>query len=385
MELSPKQQATELIKKSHKILLLTANIDGDSLGSMVALNSVLKSLDKETLMICPDEIPSSYSYLPYLNEIKKDLTEIRNFIISLDLSNASVSKLGYKIEGNKLNITVTPQRGTFSYSDISTKQEAADLDLIIIFDTADLDMLGKLYDENTELFYKTPVLNIDHHASNGYFGKVNLVDLTATSTCEILVSIFESLSEGSGKSLINERVATALLTGLITDTNSFQNSNTTPKSLTVAAQLIASGAKQQEIIRNLYKAKSLSTLRLWGRVLAQIREDKEHKFIWSIVSLRDLEQTGAKEEEISGVMDELLMTAGSAEIVLLLTEKENGVDGSLRTVKGIDAVEIAKNFGGGGHPQAAGFQMTNIGLAEAEREVINKIREIQEKRLGIIK
>jgi phosphoesterase RecJ-like protein len=384
MELTTKQQAVELIKNSHKILLLTPNFDGDSIGSMVALNIILKELGKDVLMVCPEEVPNKFSFLSHLEDVKKDLSEIRNFIISLNLDKSSVSKLGYKIENNKLNITVTPKTGTFSYSDIATSQGAADLDLIIIFDTADLDMLGKLYDENTELFYKTPVLNIDHHASNDYFGKVNLIDLTATSTCEILVSIFESLSEGLNKPLITDDVATALLTGLITDTSSFQNQNTTPKSMTVSAQLIAQGAKQQEIINNVYKAKSLSTLRLWGRILAQIREDKEYKIVWSLVSLRDLEQTSSTVEETSGIMNELLMTAGSADVIVLLTEKENGVDGSIRTSQGIDAIEIARMFGGGGHPQAAGFQIMNIGLAEAEREVINKIREMQKKRLGIM-
>jgi phosphoesterase RecJ-like protein len=242
-------------------------------------------------------------------------------------------------------------------------------------------MLGSLYDDNAEIFYETPVLNIDHHASNDYFGKVNLVEITATSTCEILVSIIESL--GQEKSLLDEDVATALLTGITTDTGSFQNSNTTPKSFTVAAQLVAAGGRQQEIIKYVYKTKPLSTLRLWGRILAQIREDKEHKFVWSLVSLRDLEQTAAAESEIGGAIDELLTSAPEAEIILLLSEREDGIHGSIRTIKGIDAAEIAGYFGGGGHPGAAAFQMTDIGLATAEREVISKIREYQAKRLGL--
>ncbi len=378
MELTSKQQTTELIKKSQNILLLSPQADGDSIGAEIALFLILKKMGKNPVMVCSEDIPFILSFLPQTSEIQKDLSILRDFVISLDCSQAEIAKLGYKIEGDKLNIMITPQTGSFSAKDITTNQGAAKFDLIIILDTADLDMLGSLYDDNAEIFYKTPVINIDHHVSNDYYGKVNLVDLTATSTCEILVSIVEAL--GEEKSLIDEDIATVLLTGIICDTGSFQNANTTPKSFTVAAQLIAQGARQQEIVKNVYKTKPLSTLRLWGRLLAQIREDKEHKFIWSLVTLRDLEQTAAKESEISGAIDELLTSAPSAEIVVLLSEREGYIDGNIRTTKGVNATEIAKMFGGGGHSRAAGFQLKNTTLAMVEREVIEKIREFQKKR-----
>ena len=378
MELTSKQQTTELIKKSQNILLLSPQADGDSIGAEIALFLIFKKMGKNPVMVCSEDIPSILSFLPQIPEIQKDLSVLRDLVISLDCSQAKVAKLGYKMEGDKLNIMITPQKGSFSAKDISTNQGAAKFDLIIILDTADLDMLGSLYDDNAEIFYKTPVINIDHHASNNYYGKVNLVDLTATSTCEILTSIVEAL--GEEKTLIDEDIATALLAGIICDTGSFQNANTTPKSFTVAAQLIAQGARQQEVIKNVYKTKPLSTLRLWGRILAQIREDKEHKFIWSLVTLRDLEQTSARESEISGAMDELLTSAPSAEIIILLSEREDGIYGSIRTAKGADAVEIAKMFGGGGHSKAAAFQLKNTNLATVEKEMIEKIREFQKKR-----
>ena len=378
MELTSKQQTTELIKKSQNILLLSPQADGDSIGAEIALFLILKKMGKNPVMVCSKNIPSILLFLPQISEIQKDLSVLRDFVISLDCSQTEIAKLGYKMENNKLNIMITPQTGSFSAKDLSTNQGAAKFDLIIILDTADLDMLGSLYDDNAEIFYKTPVINIDHHASNDYYGKVNLVDLTATSTCEILTSIVEAL--GEEKTLIDEDIATALLTGIITDTGSFQNANTTPKSFTVAAQLIAQGAQQQKIIKNVYKTKQLSTLRLWGRLLAQIREDKEHKFIWSLVSLRDLEQTGAEEGEISGAIDELLTSAPSAEIIVLLSERESCIDGNIRTTKGVNAIEIAQMFGGGGHSRAAGFQLKNTTLAAVEREVIEKIRQFQKQR-----
>jgi len=380
MELTSKQQASELIKKSQRILLLTPSADGDSVGAMISLFLIFKKLNKEPMMVCPEDIPANLNFLPQIDQIKKDFAEINNFVISLNCQKTKVSKLSYKVEGSKLNIIVTPSGGSFAAADISTNTESAGVDLMIVVDAASLDMLGKLYDDNAEIFYQTPVLNIDHHATNDYFGKVNLVDLTATSTCEILVSIIEAL--GEEKTLIDEEIATALLAGVITDTGSFQNSNTTPKSFTVSAQLIAQGARQQEIIKNVYKTKPLSQLRLWGRILAQIREDKENKIIWSLVSIRDLEQTGARESEISGVMNELQTTAPEADIVLLISQSEGGISGSIRTTKSVDATEIAKIFGGGGHPQAAGFKLTETSLAMAEREIIEKVRQYQQRKLS---
>ena len=378
MELSPKQEAVELIKKSKRIILLTPNLDGDSLGASIALFLTFSKMDKEAIIICPEDVPANLKFLPQIEVLKKDLSEIRNFIINLDLSKATVARLGYKTEDDKLKIIITPKNGCFTSRDISTSHEEDGADLIIVLDTPDLNMFGSLYDDNTSLFYQTPVLNIDHHASNKYFGKINLVDLTATSTCEVLISLLESL--GAEQSIMDADIATALLTGLITDTSSFQNTNTTPKSFTVAAQLIAQGGRQQEIIKNVYKTRALSTLRLWGRILAQIREDKDYKIVWSLVSLRDLEQTNSAESEISGAIDELLTSAPMADVILLLSERECGIYGSIRTSPEIDATEIAKMFGGGGHSQAAAFQLLGYSLVSAEREVIEKIREFQKKR-----
>src|SRR3972149_1267345 len=379
MELNPKQQTTELIKKSQKILLLSSNPDGDSLGAAISLFLMLKKLGKDPVMVCSGKIPNRYDFMPQITNIKMDFSEIRNFIFTLDVTKTPVAKLGYKIEKDSLNIIITPDQGAFSAEDVKISQEQAQLDLIIILDTPDLGLLGDLYENNAEIFYKTPVINIDHHATNDYFGKINLVDLTATSTCEILVSIVEALS--AEQTLMDEQIATSLLTGIISDTGSFQNSNTTPKSLTVAAQLIAQGGQQQEIVKKLYKTKPLSTLKLWGRILAQIREDKENKFIWSLVTIRDLEQTSASEEEITGAIDELLTSTPDAEVVLLLSEREDGIYGSIRTTKGVDASEIAKKFGGGGHVGAAAFQLKNANLALVERDAVEKIRQFPNLRL----
>jgi len=289
--------------------------------------------------------------------------------------------LGYKHlpEENKLNIVITPLSGSFKNEDVSFSYGTFKFDLIIVLDSPDLERLGPLYEGQSSLFYETPVINLDHHAGNDFFGKINWVDLTATSTAEILVSLIESLARENP--LIDEDIATALLTGIITDTGSFQNANTTPKSLTVAAQLVAAGGRQQEIIRHVFKTKPLSTLKLWGRILESVRLDPESRFIWAKISQDDFLATGATESETSGVIDELLKSAPDIDFVLLLSEKSGELDGSLRSVApGTDVSQIAKLFGGGGHEAAAGFQLAGASLATNEEEILGKIREYQRSR-----
>lgn len=385
MELTPKQQITELINKSQRILILThINPDGDALGSLLALYLLMQKLGKEVTTVSMDPTPRSLSFLPSQDKIKHVFEGTKDFVVSLDCSQTKVERLSYKnvIEENKLNIIITPKNGTFSPEDITFSYGALKFDCIFVLDSPDLERLGPIYNQETELFYETPIINIDHHAGNDHFGRVNWVELTATSTAEILVSLLESLSRE--KNLIDADIATCLLTGITTDTGSFQNGNTTPKSFTVAAQLIAAGARQQEIVQNIFKTKPLSTLKLWGRVLSKIQEDTQYRFVWSSVTAQDILQEGAEAEETSGVVDELLKTIPGVDFALLLSERKNGVHGSLRGIeKGINVADIARQFSGGGHELAAAFYLPNTTLSQSENMIISKIREVQGKRLNI--
>lgn len=383
MELTPKQQTTQMISTASKILVLThTNPDGDALGSLLALYLVLKKLGKDVTAVMPDATPNSLSYLPNLQDLAKNFSGAKDFIITVDTSKVRVERLGYKHlpDENKLNIVVTPQAGSFGEGDVTFSYGTFKFDLIIVLDSPDLERLGSLYDGQSPLFYETPVINIDHHAGNDFFGKINWVDLTSTSTAEILVSLMESLARENP--LIDENIATALLTGIITDTGSFQNANTTPKSLTVAAQLVAAGAHQQEIIRNIFKTKPFTTLKLWGKILESVKQDQANRFIWAKVTRGDFIQTGATQSETSGVIDELLKSAPNIDFVLLLTEKEGSLDGSMRAVApGVNVQAISKLFGGGGHEAAAGFQLSGANLMNNEADILDKIRAYQSNKI----
>lgn len=395
MEQTPKQQTVDLVRNAKKIIVFSHhNPDGDALGSSLALTLALRKLGKEVVVANSDPVPNTFKFLPAQDQIVSELATAGEFVISVNTANIEVDKLGYKNvpEEQKLNIVIKTNKGAISPELLTFKSTGASADLIFVLDTNDVDRLGSIYDRYTGLFYETPIINIDHHPGNDYFGKVNWIDLTATSTCEILVSLLESLSTlmpkpagdpaAKAPQLLDADIATLLLTGLTTDTGSFQNTNTTPKSFTVAAQLVAAGARQQEIVQHIYKTKSLSTLKLWGKILSTVQYDPTHRFLWSTVSGSDFSTFGASETETTGVVDELLKTAPNIDFALLLSEKNQGLYASLRGVnKLVSVAQVAELFGGGGHEMAAAFRIPNGSLADNEHDVIEKIRTFQASRL----
>ena len=374
---SPKQQAVELINTAKDILVVShQNPDGDALGSTLALKLVLEKLGKKATVAIPDKPSGLFAFMPRISDIETSVDTSKDLIINLKLAHASFDKIGYKRneEDESIDVVITPKEGKFEAEDVTVNASSQNFDLIIVVDTPNIERLGSLA-EPADIFYEVPTINIDHHPANEKFGKVNWIELVATSTAEMLVSLIEAL--GRDKNLLDEDIATALLTGLIYDTSSFQNVNTTPKSLTIAAQLVAAGAHQQEIVRNLYKTKSLETLKLWGNVLTKIKEDKIHSFLWSSVTKDEIEKSGADESALSQVVDELLKSASDVDFALLLSERNAQVHGSLRSIaKGMNVSRIAELFGGGGHEVAAAFRVDGT-LEQKEDEILQKIRELQ--------
>ncbi len=380
MELSPKQQISELIKQSQKILVVShKNAGGDAVGSMLALERVLTKQGKEVSLVLSEKLEETLTFLPGIEKIKNDINGARDLVIRINKDKYPVEKLSYDTEDGFLNIVLTPVNGSLEKNNLEFVNGAFKFDLIFVLDTPDVEKIDAVYDKYTELFFETPIVNIDHHSGNEYFGTVNMVDLTATSTAEILVSIIEAMGPGN----FDADVSTCLLTGIIADTASFKNVNTTPKSLTISAQMLAAGARQQDIIQNLYKTRPLATLKLWGRVLAGLEYDQTHRMVVSSITARDFQETGSNIEEIHGVLDELLASTPGTDVVLLLAETGQGkVTGKLKGMNGQDVLAIAEAFGGSGHVLAAGFDMAGTTLEKAKTEVVAKIQQIRDKQLG---
>lgn len=373
MEQTQKQQAIARITAANRVLIVPGRPDGDSVGSALALLLMMKKLGKEASAVTMDTVSESFKFLPSISDVRSDLVGLRDFIISLNSQNIEPEKLSYNVTDGRLNIVITPREGSYSASDVTFSEGSMKYDLIITLDSPSLEMLGNIYSNHPEIFTEIPIVNIDHHATNKHFGAVNLVDMTATSTGEILVGLAEALGIE-----FDADIATALLTGIISDTGSFQHANTTPKSLTVAAQMVGFGARQQEIIKYLFKTKSLATLKLWGQILSKIQHDTELRLVWSYADLDTITTTGSSGEDISGLIDELMTSVPGADIVILITEREpNTINGSIRTSRGVDASAIAGLMGGGGHPGAAGFKLTNTSLEDAKQTILGKVRDFR--------
>ena len=379
MELSPKQQIAELIKSNQRILIVGhKNSGGDLIGSMLALERVLVSQGKEVSLVLSEGVETAHQFLPGVEKIGRELSGQRDLIVRIDKNANKIEKIAYNEENGFLNIVITPSGKAIAKSNLNIVDGNYKYDLIFVLDTQDVEKIDPVYDKYTELFFEVPIINIDHHAGNEHFGTVNLVDMTATSTAEILVSIIEAIGPGN----FDADVATCLLTGLIADTASFKNTNTTPKSLTISAQMLAAGARQQEIIQNLYKARPIQTLKLWGKLLSGLEYDAEHRIVYTVVNKEDLSTAKASIEDVQIVLDELLSSTPGTDIVLVLVENNANITGLLRGLNGQDVLSLAEGFGGNGKALEASFEVQNATIANNKEQIITKIMNFRDAQLG---
>ncbi len=353
------QAATQAIEQHQRLLIVPhANVDPDGISSALACGEMFRSLGKDVTVLCPDPLPEVLRFLPGFDHLQQEIAESQNFVITLHLDEGvEVDKLRYAVEDKKVNIIVVPKKGKINASQVAFQPGERPYDLIVAVDTADLALFGHIYAEHVDLFSEVPILNIDHHISNTQYGQIQLIDPTASSATEVLYSWF--LQHPEWKTRITPDMATLLLTGLITDTRSFQNPNTTPRSLEIASELLERGARQQEIIQQIYKTKPLSTLKIWGRALNRIQMDPQARIVWSSVSKEDLQEMASSSKETHGILDELISTIPDADVYVLFTELEDGgLKASMRSSAAIDVSRLAgETFGGGGHPRASGFRV----------------------------
>lgn len=374
--------ATQAIAQHQRLLIIPhANVDPDGLGSALACYQMFRSLGKDVTVLCPDTPPESLRFLPGFEKLTQEIAESQNFIVTINLDEGvEVDKLRYTVEDRKVNIIVVPKKGGIKANQISFGEGEKHYDLIVAVDTADLALFGDVYRQHVDLFSSTPILNIDHHISNTQYGQVHLIDPTAASATEVLYNWF--MQEADWKTHITPDMATLLLTGLITDTRSFQNPNTTPRSLEVASELLEKGARQQEIVQHIYKTKPLSTLKIWGRALNKIQMDAQAGIVWSQISREDLQEMDAHSRETHGILDELISTIPNADVHVLFTEVEDGgMKASMRSSAAVDCSRLASEcFGGGGHPRASGFRIRSYDNFQlAVLDAVKKLSEGMER------
>lgn len=373
---SVEQQIIDRINKAKRILIvLPQNPNGDAIGSGLAFFGFLKKLDKEPDLVTAAQDLGTYSFLPQAGMIKHEIEAFQSFVIAVNTAAAPLDELSYEPRDTQVDIFLKPKSGKYSPADISFKSARFPYDLIVTLSATSLDNLGEIYEKNTDLFFETPVINIDYHPNNEYYGEINHVDLTATSTAEVLSYLIENFEAG----LIDENIATNLLTGIIVETNSFQHAKTTPRAFLKASQLIAQGGNHQEIVKQLYKTKSISLLKLMGRSLARLKELPDLGLIYSLVSYSDIEKTGATVQDVFGVMKELVASLTGSKIILFLAEvSSQEVVGYFYLHPSVKAQVLAPALSGQMLNGNMGmFRSKGQGLLDVERDVLEKLGKIK--------
>lgn len=321
MELSPYQQIFDLIKKSGKILiLLPENLTADCVASGLALSLFLKKIQKEAEIVSSGTVSDSLKFLPGSRFIKNKLEGGKTLVVTVDTSVKKIEEISYQTTPDKVHIYLKSKNQELTPADLIFSQEKYPVDLIISLGAKSLEDFSKLQENNPDLFFETAKINIDNKADNEYFGAVNLVDVVATSVAEILAELFQKYEV----QLVDEDIATCLLTGIITKTQSFQHVQTTPKAFIKASELISLGGRQQEIIKHVYKTKSLSLLKLWGRALAKMKIQEDEKIIYSVLNIADFEKAGSNEKEILLTLKEFVENLSGYKILGLMAEPVKG-------------------------------------------------------------
>lgn len=376
MALNETQQIQKILEKSKYILLLFNSKDnGDALSSALAMKIFLEKQHKQADIICPDfTVQKSLNFLPLIQSIKPALSNLQKFIIKVDVSKAKMESLSYDIKDSTLYIYLAPKEGILSKNELRTAQSTFKYDLIITLNNPDLDSLGSVFHNNTDLFYRTSIINIDHLANNERYGQINLIDLSVTSTSEIVYKVIKEL----GEHLVDPALATTVLTGMTVATKSFKSQNISPFTLQTASELIAKGAEREKIIHHLYRTRSIATLKLWGEALTHLQTNPKLGLVWTTITREDFTRSGGKPEDLPGIIDELISNSPEAKVILVLYEIENGgkkIGGLLAAEKNFDAMHLAKPFAPEGNKHLAFFTLSGKSLKEAEEAIIQNISQ----------
>jgi phosphoesterase RecJ-like protein len=284
------------------VLVTHENPDGDALGSLVAMQGVMRALGKDSLMfIGRDEFPLPYEYAFFefdglVSEVPADVAQ--RTIVFLDCGN---------------------------------------------------------FDRNAIEIDDAPIVNIDHHHDNTQFGMINHVVPAASCTAEIVWDIMRALGVR-----LTPRIAEALYVGLVTDTGRFMYENTGPAAHVMAADLIEAGVDVHDIYRRLYEGVPEPKLALLTRALSRLQRFDGGRLTFARLTREDFLETGAEESYTEGIIDHLRAVQGTkvAALARELTGDDRGGASkvSLRATDGaVDVSRVARAQSGGGHRQAAGF------------------------------
>lgn len=323
MSLTPAEQFAELVQQSSRpIILLPSYPTKDSVASAFALSRFLTALGKEAT-VAGEGLAEAVKELPFLTPPKHmlgSLSGTRDFVLAFDTTrNRILSSRTEEVDG-EFRIYITPEHGSIDPRDFSFIPARFQHDIVFVLGSPDKESLGAIYEESPDIFYEIPVINIDARAENEHFGQLNLVDMTASSVAEILFGAFSAIDAAK----IDGSVAESLLTGIVSATESFQKKNTTPRSLDIASRLITMGADREKIVLSLFKTQPFNILKLWGRVLTNLRWDEPLRLVSASLSLDDFVQSRTKPDVLPAILDRIKANFSSGSIFTVVYPDDGG-------------------------------------------------------------
>ncbi len=310
------ETAVKFIHRSvHPLLICHISPDGDAIGSLLGLGLGLRALGKTVTLACESRPHPKFDFMSGYNAIVN---------------------------------TVEYDR----------------FDLVIGLDSSDATRLGNIY--NAERLNGVPLINLDHHATNLYFGEVNLVDPTVASAAQLVLTLLDHLGIPVGKD-----IATCLLTGVTTDTVGFRTSNVTPQVMRDAMRLMEAGASLSFVTQRAFNQRPLVELSLLALGLGRLQA--EDGLAYSEISLADRRACGYEGGGDAGLVGMLARTK-EVHIAAVFSEKENNqVELGFRADPGYDVAQVALGLGGGGHAAASGCTVAGP-LEAAKARVLPLLR-----------
>jgi len=374
-----KQQISKLINKSNNILVAAPeNINGDALGSALALVSALKKINKSARLLIPEEIPPKFQFLPKTNSLSHSYFQEREFVLTIKNPDGHINNLYYEKKDGLLHIYFKT-KNKIKENDFRINHSLP-FDLIFTINSQDYENLGKAFKHNSELFFETPVVNIDNHPANEHFGEINLIDITFSSVSEIVMELIDFID----RNLFDKEIATYILTGLIDATNNFQSPKISPRTFNNAAILINRGGDQQNIIRHFYKTKSLNLLQLWGRVLHKLFWDERNKLVIGKIKQEDFQKTKTSPEYLPQVLEEINRNLPEIETALLIWSNwsakankfnENKIKGIISSFNSELLKNLTYRLNGIQKNGNLFFTIKSSCLNEAEKQLLNLISQ----------
>jgi len=315
------QAAMALITPAKRIALLAhEHPDGDCLGSAFGFAHILEQLGKTCIVACADPAPKDFSFMPGIASLQQTLGDEQ-------------------------------------------------FDLVIALDAGELTRYGKIYEQHQAFLDSATILNIDHHVSSNGCGQVSIIDPTAAATAELLV-----LFQQQAHLPLPKDAAICLLTGLITDTSSFQFTSTTPRTMETAAILLRAGAVAETIVQPLFRTRSMASMRFQAAVIRNAQTACDGRLIWSYATNETLKEADAlaeMDDNFSGMLRDI---EGVQIAAFFKSYDEPGITRlSLRAAAPYNAAEICLRLGGGGHARAAGATIHHP-LNEAMNLVIDELK-----------